>query len=66
MSGKVKVLTVMFDVTHLSEDAIASLRHCVEVQGEEFEIVEDGEYSDKWVSADVLNSSVREVDSEDS
>lgn len=63
--GKIKVLTVQFDVTCLSEDAIATLRHNVEVQGEDFEIVENGECSDKWVAADVFNASTREVDVED-
>ena len=65
MSNKIKVLTVMFDVTYLDDNAIATLKQNVEAQGEDFEIVEDGEYSDKWVCADVLNTSVREVDAED-
>ena len=62
--GKIKVLTIQFDVTHLCDDAIASLRTNTVVQAEEFEIVKDGEHTDKWSCADLFNTSVREVDLE--
>ncbi|CAN5950529.1 unnamed protein product [Sphagnum jensenii] len=66
MSGKVKVLTVQFDVTNLDKRSINSLMAAVVAQGEEIEVYdEDGEYCTRTDSAEVLNSSVREVDVED-
>jgi hypothetical protein len=61
--SKVKVLTVQFDVTGLPDEAIEELRTAVEVQGEE--IVYEHQKADEAYEADLLNSSVREVDTED-
>ena len=65
MNNRVKVLTVQYDVTHLSQDAINTLKFILEVQGEEFEVMSNGEDTGEHTSADVLNSSIREVNTED-
>ena len=67
--SKVKVLTVQFDVTDLSEDAIARLKknltfqskfgnHITELNKTSFTFQDE-------LEADLFNVSVREVDSED-
>ena len=59
--SKIKVLTVQFDVTHLPQEAICQLRLAAEVQCEDILIPLTGKRHD----ADLLNSSVREIDVED-
>ena len=70
MSGKIKVLTVQFDVTDLNEKSIARLTENVTSQGifynhsteiDKFKFVPEDAYE-----ADVFNVSVREVDTEES
>lgn len=63
--SKIKVLTVQYDITHLSQDAINTLRFILETEGEDFEVMSNGDGTLEYASADVLNSSIREVDSED-
>ena len=64
--GKIKVLTVQFDVTHLDKSAVNSLMAAVIVQGEEIEVYDEkAEFCTREESAEVLNTSVREVDVED-
>ena len=58
--SKIKVLTVMFDVTHLPQEAINELKLAVEVQAEQIITEDQEEYE-----ADLINVSVREVDAED-
>ena len=58
--SKVKVLTVQFDVTDLPQEAICQLRLAAEIQGESF-VAQSG----KLYRADLLNASVREVETED-
>ena len=69
MSGKVKILTVQFDVTDLDEKCIARLTKNVTLQScfhnhsseiDKYHFSEEDEYE-----ADVFNVSVREVDTED-
>lgn len=62
MSGKIKVLTVQFDVTHLPQQAIDNLRLALEVQGEG--IPEEIGGRDTY-EAELLNASVREIEVED-
>lgn len=57
--SKIKVLTVMFDVTHLSQEAIDSLQQAAIVQAEDFEVGDTGVWE---YDVPVLNTSVREVD----
>ena len=65
--GKIKVLTVQFDVTHLNEDVIECLMQAVTVQGEHIDYYGSphGSFITAENSADVLNTSVREVDCDD-
>jgi len=58
--GKIKVLTVQFDVTGLSQEAINQLTTAVCVQGEDL-VTEDGDV----YHADQLRSNVVEVDVDD-
>ena len=60
--SKIKVLTVQFDVTHLNLDAIRELMHAVAVQGEEFPVAHGAVQT---TCADLLNTSIREVETED-
>jgi hypothetical protein len=64
--NKVKVLTVQFDVTHLDRAAIDSLMAAVVAQGEQIAVYdEEAEYCTRSEDAEVLNTSVREVDVDD-
>ncbi len=64
--SKIKVLTIQFDVTHLDNKAIESLRTAAVVQGEEFEVYDAARgFGSIYKSADLLNTSVREVDTEE-
>jgi hypothetical protein len=58
MVSKVKVLTVQFDVTGLSDDVIKALEWAVVVQAEEYEVGDSGVCQ---FDTPVLNTSVREV-----
>jgi len=64
--SKIKVLTVQFDVTHLDKRAVDVLMGAVIAQGEEVEIYDaDAEFCTRYESAEVLNTSVREVETEE-
>lgn len=59
--SKIKVLTVQYDVTHLTQEACDQLRLALEVQGEDIYVPS----TDEEVDAELLNSAVREVEVED-
>ena len=59
--GKVKVLTVQFDVTGLSDEVIDQLQYHAEVQCEDIEV--DGDV--KVYQAEHFRSNVTEVDTDD-
>ena len=62
--ARVKVLTVQFDVTNLPDKAIEELRFAACAQGEDiFVMIKDN--PTVRFDAEVLNTSVREVDTDD-
>ena len=64
--SKVKVLTIQFDVTHLNQAAIDTLLTAASVQGESIPVWDaDADFCTGFESADILNTSVREVDVDD-
>lgn len=63
--SKIKVLTVQFDVTGFSNEAISDLKRNLELQGEFKNHVEWSEAHSSELEADLFNSSVREVKTEE-
>jgi len=63
--SKVKVLTIQFDVTGFSEDAIDTLKANLYIQGK-FENHIEPMVNHRNCEADVFNVSIREVKMEDS
>jgi hypothetical protein len=63
--ANIKVLTVQFDVTHLDKAAVDSLMCAVISQGEEISVyAPDAEFCTRYEQAEVLNTSVKVIDSE--
>ena len=69
MNNKIKILTVQFDVTGLSEKAIARLTKNITLQGDfsnHSTAVDSTSFTiEDEFGADLFNVSVREVDTED-